>query len=509
MDHAEVNGDYGQRLESDAILSAMRAQKALEMEQVRQYIGQHLKTDVEERAATSAKIIDKASGILIWAEMVVSIVNEANEDGVSGEVVLSMLDNISPSRQDSRQGKLDDLYTWKLSRMSSREMSQVLVLMQWVMLSPEPLTLNELLVAMRLTMLTWPKAGMGKWDAEKTLDVEPAMSMKDLRNLTSDERGIPMDSPTLFWRWINRISQGLLRLHSTASADEVSSEPLALQRVQPADESVRVFFLSGKGFQSLLPQPEDPRARYRSMEQFIDDTYCSHLHACLRYLNMTDLESLGRGTKALYPATNDVPLQEKAKWRKYAEDQRRMVMSSYPFLRYAVENLVYYLLCPRMFRYFLPQKEFLDLFTANSCRIWRRWTHLLGFSISDADPATILNRASQGTAKQFLDPVYGAKYRLERVLRTAWKTVKDQQRVSTPGSAMVSSRVHLRSRSDVSEHSVVFRVVGKNDARWLVPKHSRSKSASPTVLPSVGSPKRPAMYVPHSIRALAGIQEVV
>lgn len=506
IDWSELNGDKWQRPMSNTLLPVVIPDN--NDDEIRQYVLESLVPDLEERDAIAAKMVERAGGLHIWAELAVGIVNDASEEGVSGEVILSMLDDITSPRLSTRQSKLNALYSWKLGRMSRTETSQALVLMQWVMLAPEPLRLNELLVAMRLTMSTWPRAGLAGWDMKRTLDVEPAMSLKDLRKSTSGEKGITMDSPLLFWRWVSRISQGLLRLESAGKGDKISSEPLALQRVLPADETVQLYFLQGPGFQSLLALSEDPQKNPPSTENFVDGSYCNMLHACLLYLNMSDLESLGRGAKPLRPMPDDLPPLEKNKWRKNAEDQRRMVMSSYPFLRYSVDNLVFHLLCPRANRYFLPQKELLQLFTANRCRIWRRWTHLLGFSIADADPRAILDKASQGAAKSVLDPVYGANYRLERVLRKVWKTALDQQLIGLPGSVATSPRMHLRSRSQVSESSMVFTLVGSDDpdkAQWLVPTPSRSRSASSPATPVSRSPK--SSRSPVSPRFLAGIQE--
>lgn len=480
IDWSELNGDKWQRPLSDTLLPVVIPDNS--KQEIRQYILDRLVPDLEERDAIATKMAERAAGVDTWADMVVGIVNDASEEGVSGEVIVSMLDDITPPRLSTRQSKFNALYSWKLRRLNRTEMSQALMLMQWVMLAPEALRLNELLVAMRLTMLTWPQAGLGAWDMDKTLNVGPAMSLKDIRKATSGEKGINMDSPVVFWRWVYRISQGLLRLESAGTGDQISSEPLALQRVLPADESVRSYFLQGPGFQSLLPLPENPRDSMPSTESFVDGSYCNMLHACLLYLNMSDLESLGRGAKGPRPMADDLPVQEKTQWRKNTEDQRRMVMSSYPFLGYVVDNLVFHLLCPRAYRYFLPQQEVLRLLTANGCRIWRRWTHLAGFSIADAEPSAVLGRASQGAAKTVLDPVYGANYRLERVLRKVWKTALDQQLAGMPGRR----RGHLRSSSGVSEGSVVFTLVGSRDPEkapgWLVPTNkttaSRARSAS-------------------------------
>lgn len=494
-------------------------------EEIRSYVDSHLNPDIEEREAIATKMLDRSGGVVLWAEMVCVIVNEASEEGVSGEVVLGMLDDISPRGN----GRLDDLYAWKLGRLDagSTEQTHARAVFQWVVLAPEALRLNELLVALRLTLLTRAKTREGKawWDTGVgglgALDVDPPMSLKDLRQGAEDELGlgIAMDSPSLFWRWVQTVSQGLLKLEPGADGGGISNEPLGLQRVRPVDESVLHFFLKGKGFQTLLAPSEDPREKLPSTERFIDSSYFALLHACLRYLSMTELDSLGREKQPANPTPgDDLPPEETSKWRKHAEDQRKMVMASYPFLRYAVENLVFHLLCPRHFRYFLPQRELLQLLSANRCRIWRRWTHLLGFSIADGEPQAILAKAGQGPARRLLDPVYGAKYRLERVLKRVWKTAVELQRSSsyggTPGPRSITPKRpgHFRSRSDVSESSMVFTLVGGDDplkSQWMVPTWaSTSPRTRARANSSPATPRSPGAHISPSPRLLAGIQEI-
>ncbi|CAN8105494.1 unnamed protein product [Discula destructiva] len=484
--------------------------------EVQEHIDQHLSADIEaqERAAVAAKIVDKAGGVRLWAEMATAIVNDASSEGVSAEIIISMLDDIAPLRR----GSLDDLYAWKLTRSTAAEQRLVLVVMQWVMLAPEPLRLNELLVALRLTLLTCRgEQDGGLWDTSKTLDIEPAMSLKDLRKSDLDDQGIgtAMDSPSMFWKWLQQISQGLLKLESGGGGvmadSRLSSEPLGLQRVQPSHESVKDFFLKGRGFQTLLPPPVKPKARHPSTERFIDTSYYALLHVCLVYLNVAELDSLGRERKPVSAAPGeDLPPEETSKWRQHTEDQRKMIMASYPLLRYIVDNLIFHLLCPRDFRYFLPQRALLQLLSANRCRIWRRWTHLLGFGIADAEPAALLARAGPA-AQRLLDPVYGARFRLERVLRKVWKTAVAQQRDGSGHSRSANGtprRAHFRSRSDVSDRSMVFMLMGGDDplkAQWMMPTN--------TVAAEGGGRARagssPPGSSPLSPRTLAGIQEVV
>lgn len=496
-------------------------------EEIRAYIEANLSPDVvEEREAIAGKMGERAGGVMLWAEMVCQIVNEAVEDGVSGEIILSMLDDISPRGR----GRMDTLYEWKLRRLAagSAEQTHARVVFQWVILAPDALRLNELLVALRLTLLSRTTTSRGRawWDTgvsgAAALDVTPPMSLKDLRNGMGEQVGfgIAMDSPSLFWRWVQAVSQGLLRLESadgSGSGSGISNEPLGLQRVRPVDESVLHFFLKGRGFQTLLPPPEDPTEKLPSTERFIDTSYYSLLHACLRYLNMTELDLLGRENKPVNPAPGeDLPPEETSKWRKHAEDQRKMVMSSYPFLQYAVDHLVFHLLCPRQFRYFLPQKELLQLLTANRCRIWRRWTHLLGFSIADAEPQVILDQACEGAARKLLDPVYGATYRLGRVLKKVWKTASDAQKNNGGAPLATPRRAHFRTTSDVSDSSMVFMLVGGDDplkSQWLMPASPRSMPGSSSnnsnSNASPATPRSPGMngQTPSYPRTLAGIQE--
>lgn len=493
-------------------------------EEIRLYLDNHLAPDMEERQAIAEKMLDRAAGVMLWVEMVTKIVNDASEEGVSGEIVLSMLDDIAPGRHGS-ESLLDDLFAWKLRRLSAVEQAQALAVMQWVMLAPEPLRLNELLVALRLTLLACRRGTHSfdgrSWDIGQTLVVEPAISLKELRAADTDAQGIGttvMDSPSQFWKWLQQLSQGLLRLVSEGAADSIiSSEPLGLQRVRPAHESVHRFFLKGRGFQTLLPTPfnDDPHTSkpLPSTDRFIDTSYYTLLHVCLVYLNITELDALGREKPPLNPTPGSaLPPMETNKWRAHADAQRRMVMASYPLLRYAVDHLVFHLLCPRHYRYFLPQGALLSLLAANRCRIWRRWTHLLGFSIVDASPEALLAQVAKGPAGRLLAPVYGARYRLERVLRRVWRMAMEQQRggsgiggggVAGSGGGGSNSttprttprRAHFRSRSDVSEGSMVFMLMGGEDplkASWMVPTSpGRTKGSEATAMP----------------RALAGIEE--
>lgn len=599
-------------------------------EDVAEYIEATLLPDIEDRDELAAKLARRSRGVMFWLEHAVAIVNDASEDGVSGEIVCSMLDDIAPEvspapamtvgassavtgsrsrsgssssmmiaarSQDPGQARLDDLYAWKLRRLSVGEARAALVLMQWVMLAPEALRLNELLVAIRLTMLVWPQqnGGVGGGDGAlekgttlmaRALDIEPPMSLRDLRRRPAGgAEYVPADNPSQFWRWARRISQGLVKLEgesrttTNSSNSKVSSEPLGLQRVVPAHESVRRFFLEGRGFHILtpsspLPPPSSSKTTKQqeqsqqqqpptppTTEQLIDTSYYALLHTCLVYLNMTDFDSLSRTSTTTRSRSNTASSQTQPHvrtpseppseaeeestrlHRSNAEAQRALVTSSYPLLRYTVDNLIFHLLRPRAMRYFPPQAALLRLLTADGCRIWRRWTRLLGIpdttggsgggNTTDVPTAVLEKARSRPSAAVLLKPVYGASFRLERVLRRACKTAREQAVIAARARARSRLRAQRSARSiksaggagdgkvpatprtptrpamvrSASESSVVFALMGGGDgddpkAQWLVPKSPRSPSRLRSdSLGSIGSS-------PMSPGALLGIQEV-
>lgn len=437
------------------------------------YINLHLIAEWEERNETVMTIGQKAGGVFLWAEIVVNILNAAITEGASQDLIEYTLDEVP--------GDLHGLYEWMLATLNEREKAESLILFQWVILAAEPMRLNDLFVAIRLTEPA-PFAAYEDLGPFMALSVGTPISMRELRQLRNSE--ITSDTPYQFHRWLRARSIGLLEL-KTDNRQGVANEPWGLQKVQPIHSSVRSFFLSGQGFAcladgcstGLVPCDLSP-------EDFIDLSHYSLLRACLTYLNMRDFENLGQ-TKfhdivasptsastyqphhayqidALSPTSQatltspaattisnlstlvnspigvsspvQVTLQEISFRHKTTVSQRNLIMSSYPFLQYAVENLLFHLLSPRFFRYFSPQHELFLCLSANRFRLWRTWTSLLG----TADPGGIFERhtsantagtgaekgAGTGTptgsvnaAAALLSPVFGARFRLERVFR--------------------------------------------------------------------------------------------
>jgi hypothetical protein len=445
------------------------------------YVNINLVAEWEERNRTVVRIGEKARGIFLWAEIVVNILNAAINDGACQEVIEYTVEEIP--------GDLHGLYEWMLGTLNKREKEEALALFQWVILAAEPMRLNDLWIAVRLTR-AW---SFDTFRPEMVLQQHGApLSMSELRKIRNSD--ITTDTPYQFRRWIRSRSIGLLELRSERPDGGVVNEPWGLQRVQVTHDSVRTFFLSGRGFACLADDPV--AAACRSTEEHIDMAHYSLLHACLTYLNMRDFEHLGRATASSKANSNSpraFPLSpgagsninssssnywpgspssattsawspvsagtsgwspvsaSTAAWSPISSssstwspssatsawsppmppsspatpislpschssvmDQRRMIVSSYPFLDYAVRHLLFHLLAPPTFRYFLPQNDLLRAFAANRCRLWCRWTALLG----TADADRILAAHDDGPAKRMLSPVVGSRYRLQRIFRT-------------------------------------------------------------------------------------------
>jgi len=432
------------------------------LDDILRFVSLNLVAEWEDRNRTVLRIGAKAGGCFLWAEIVVQVLNSAIEEGASQELID---DAIMDMPED-----VDGLYEWLFSAMSVEEKAETMALFRWVLLSSESPRLNDLRVAMRLTK-SW---NYQEIKPHKALDIGPAMSIRDLRRPASEAGAF--DTPYQFHRWIRSRSIGLLELQP-AARDGVTSEPLGLQRVQVIHESVRTFFLSGRGFACLSRNRPPAHSPSRTVEM-IDQAHYSILYACLTYLNMADFEPLGSGKLAPAPMS----AEESKYWRSNARDQRRLVMSSYPFLQYAVDNLLLHLLSPRAIRYYLPQMQIFRLFSANRCRLWRRWTALLGCSASE--PEAMLAICADGTARDLLSPVFGTQTRIERVFRKLSSVAPAGSPHTIPRSPHIAQEGrHLRQ--GLSE-------------RWLDRPSPQSSTFRSPMAPSIFSPVSMSMDSPVS-----------
>ena len=433
------------------------------------YASHNLLADWKGREKTVARIGRKAGGVFLWAEIAVNIINAAIDEGASQELIEYTLEEMPED--------LHGLYEWMLGTLNDREKEEALILFQWVILSAEPMRLNDLLVAVRLTAI-WPTSGFTPGMA---LRLGTPLCMRDLPKIRNSE--VTSDKPFQFHSWIRSRSVGLLEMRSDNQGGFVN-EPWGLQCVQATHDSVRSFFLSGRGFACLYPHPSPPSPW--PAEEYIDRAHYSMLHACLLCLNMKDFENLGR---AGFTSQASLSREDSQQWRRIAFDQRNLIVSCYPFLRYAVRNLLFHMLAPLQFRYFLPQKEVLRLFSANRCRLWRRWTALLG---GTPDPVAILAMHDEGPAARVLSPVFGSRFRLERVFRRLARTTAEREK---------------RAREDVAGGSGGTGGGKRNTSTsklraWPSRGRLYDGKLSPASQPRPSNPLADALYDPEDVGAL-------
>ncbi|KAL2179501.1 uncharacterized protein P884DRAFT_194557 [Thermothelomyces heterothallicus CBS 202.75] len=428
-----ASGHHPEIIEEENVISIpMHLRNA---DDILRYVNLNLIAGWQERNRTVNRIAEKSTGVFLWAEIVVNILNAAIMEGATRDMIEHTVEEIP--------GDLHGLYEWMLSTLNDRERAESLLLFQWVMLAAEPMRLNDLFLAIRLTEPD-PFALFERLGPLMAFDIGMPFSMRELRQLRNSE--ISSDTPSQFYRWLRARSTGLLDLKSDNDRRQGhhANETLGLQRVYPIHPSVRKFFLSGRGFACLTTgNPSIPSGL--PLSDFFDITHYTILRACLTYLNMRDFEALGHGCarrsrhKPSPPTTSsssslssssfltspsspgqrqDVTFVETTlHWHPppTVSSQRHLVMSSYPFLRYAVAHLLHHLLAPVPFRYFLPQAELLAVLAANRFRLWKRWTSLLG--TYDPDVIIAQHASPSRMVAAWLSPVYGARYRLRRVLR--------------------------------------------------------------------------------------------
>ncbi|RYC62772.1 hypothetical protein CHU98_g3452 [Xylaria longipes] len=347
-----------------------------------------------ERSIVVKNIAKKAGSSFLWAQLATNLLNEVIDGGGAQDLMVRVLGELPTS--------LYGLYERTLGTLSSKEKADATTIMRWVMLSPEPMMLNDLRMAVRLGRTNFLLCR----DPQTALDVGLPWSMQELQ-----KTGKQFDTPSQFYQWLCSRTCGLLEARPS-DAKGKAQQSLGLQHVYPINESVRSFFLSGRGFAVLssgraTTTPPDHEA--------VDLCHYSLLRTILVYLNTSDLSPLVSGNQSPEPKQSISPLETSPTWQRNVVDQRNLITSSYPFLGYAVDNLLYHLLSPRPLRYFLPQQAIFNMFASDDCRIWRRWTALLG----ETDASAILARCR--SAEALLQPEFGASLRLERVFRAVNK----------------------------------------------------------------------------------------
>ncbi|KAI0471403.1 hypothetical protein F4859DRAFT_515619 [Xylaria cf. heliscus] len=364
------------------------------LEDIKLLVQSRLRASGDERPGTVKNIVEKAGNSFLWAQLATNLLNKVIDDGGTQDLVDQVLGELPTN--------LYGLYEQMLGALSCKEKADATTIMRWVMLSPEPMMLNDLRMAVRLGRTNFLLC----CDPQSALDVGLPWSMQELQ-----KTGKQFDTPSQFYQWLCSQTCGLLEARSSDAGGQ-AQQSLGLQHVYPINDSVKSFFLSGRGFAVLssgrvTTTPPDHKA--------VDLCHYSLLRTILVYLNTSDLSPLVSGNHSPEPKQSVLSLETSPTWRRTVVDQRNLITSSYPFLGYAVDNLLYHLLSPRPLRYFLPQQAIFNMFACDDCRIWRRWTALLG----ETDASAVLAKCR--SAEALLQPEFGASFRLERVFRAVNK----------------------------------------------------------------------------------------
>lgn len=405
---------------------------------------------LEQRLVIVERVVEKARGNFVWAELATSILNQLIGRGrVQGRIdkVLQQLPM-----------DLHELFEWALGTLSAKEKADAAAIMRWVMLSSKPMMLNDLQTAVRLSRTNFLLC----CNPHRALDIGMPWSMQELQ-----KTGRQFDTPSQFYQWLCSRTCGLL-VAQPAEEKHTTQQSFGLQHIYPVHDSIKSFFLSGRGFAAL--SSEEATAAYPDHEA-VDLCHYSLLHIILIYLNTSDLSPLVSGHHLPHQKRNPSSAGASPAWQKNVADQRDLIMSSYPFLRYAVENLLYHLLSPQHVRYFLPLKAIFNMFVADGCRIWRRWTALLG----ETDASAVLTRCT--SAKMLLRPEFGASFRLERVFRAVNKmamvNTRRSSRKSLETPASLGLLVPQKSEQDVVSHQKLGQVANPATLSILAPATRR------------------------------------
>ena len=408
-----ASNHYSSITHPNALEIVMREHNA---DDIARYVSLNLLAEWEGRNATVHRVAERSNGVFLWAEIVVNILNAAIEEGAMQELIDETITELP--------AEIEGLYEWILGTLSEQEKEDCLALMQWVILAPEPLRLNDLRIAVRLTRPWGPRS-----HPEAAMEVNAPTSLRQIRRPGS---ATTFDSPYQFHRFMRSRSVGLLELRESGreggrEGGGVSHEPLGLQRVQVIHDSVAAFFVRGRGYECLAGE------RATRGVPFCDAGHYVLLRACLDYLNLTDFASLGNAPLSPPPPPSSsslppLPLSppssmlssppgspDARSWRRNVTDQRHLVASSYPFLQYAVSNLLYHLLSPTPSRVALPQLALLRALARDNMRLYRRWTALLGA----ATPAQVLG--ASGSAAGLLARFPAGRTAVERVLGALWR----------------------------------------------------------------------------------------
>lgn len=258
-----------------------------------------------------AELREKASGIFMWVILVVTILNTKYDDGLSPAALRRELSKLPPD--------LHTLFREMLQR-DNKMRNEMLLCIQWILFSQRPLSPPELYLALH--------AGIGTDDNDN--DNEEIATEWDSNEMT----------PERVQRFILSASKGLAEVTRTK-----------VPTVQFIHESVNDFLLKEKGLAEIWPDlGVDPRGHGHDKLKT----------CCLRYIKVPC-------------AYADIAITAKSP-KDEAESMRAAVSKSYPFMDYAVQNLLVHANAAQSCR--LGQEQFLVQFS-DSCDRWIRLYNIL------------------------------------------------------------------------------------------------------------------------------------
>lgn len=100
-----------------------------------------LRPNWRERDVTANKVAEQAGGCFLWARFATDLLQDILDDGAAQDLVDKILGALPTD--------LYGLYELTLAALSRKEKADTMTIMRWVMLSPEPMLLSDLQMAVR------------------------------------------------------------------------------------------------------------------------------------------------------------------------------------------------------------------------------------------------------------------------------------------------------------------------------------------------------------------------
>lgn len=195
------------------------------------------------------QIVQRASGVFLWTNLVIQRLRKAADQGRSKAEMRAILSRL-PS-------KLDDLFHNIFVSIDLQERAKTIQLMRWILFSGRPLSLRELRVALALS--------------SGSQQLSSFESLHDSEHLNCSSK--------TFERFLVDVSAGLCEVVSQLQSKQVLSWEMETRTVQVIHESVRDFFLGESGYRYFDHRSPNDLAAHS--QQFL-------FYACRNYICMPD-----------------------------------------------------------------------------------------------------------------------------------------------------------------------------------------------------------------------------